>query len=155
MLVSAVAVVALWMTMLVLHGNTAVQPYTRLYSLYSRIRLYRLGALAQRASREEKGGRPPADRHHHSRARARARVTMRTRIMRARGRARARARGDTPWICSRIINGVEDYRRAVLGSSKNQPGHSGVYRGIPLYSRSRSSAIRGIPLYSRVAAIPV
>ena len=93
-----------------------------------------------------KGGRPPADRHHHSRPRARARVTMRTRIMRARARARARARGDTPWICSRIINGVEDYRRAVLGSSKNQPAHSGVYRGIPLYSRVQPYT----RLYSRV-----
>ena len=101
----------------------------RCIRLYSRIQLYRLGALAQRASREEKGGRPPADRHHHSRARARARVTMRTRIMRASCRARARARGDTPWICSRIINGVEDYRRAVLGSSKNQPGQAVFFEG--------------------------
>ena len=91
----------------------------------------------------------------HSRPRACARVTMRVRIMRARARARARARGDTPWICSRINYGVEDYRRAVLGSSKNRCSGSSADRGIPLYSRSSSSAIRGIPLYSRVAAIPV
>ena len=59
---------------------------------------------------------------------------MRTRIMRARARARARARGDTPWICSRINYFVEDYRRAVLGSSKNQPGHSGILRRTSLAS---------------------
>ena len=111
---------------------SATQPYTAIHSytrLYSGIRLhsYSAGPAGRALLREWSELDLP-----HSRPRACARVTMRVRIMRARARARARPRGDTPWICSRIINGVEDYRRAVLGSSKNTASGSSADRGIPL-----------------------
>lgn len=120
---SAVAVVALLMTMAAERcsaerpweqrytGNTAVHSYTQLYSA---TRLYSSSAGPAWESSPEEWSELDQP---HSRARARARVTMRVRIMRARARVRAPARGDTPYCCSRFINGVEDYRRAVLGSS--------------------------------------
>ena len=126
---SAVAVLALWMT-----AGKACTGY---------IRLGRWPQRGQQGAIPGGGLRPTIP---HSRARARARVTMRTRIMRARGRARARARGDTPLRCSRIINGVEDYRFAVLGYSKN-PGQTGQ-----IHYRSWTGFNRGFvvePLFQR------
>ena len=120
-----------------LHGNTAVQPYTR---LYRRIRLYGYTATQLESSPEEWSELDLP----HSRPRACARVTMRVRIMRARARARAPARGDKPLRCSRIINGVEDYRFAVLGSSKNTASHSSILRRTPLYiGEYRCTAVYG------------
>ena len=130
----------------VLHGEyrcTAVYGCTAaiqaIYGYTGYIRLYRLYGPAGRALPEEWSELDLPI----SRARARARVTMRTRIMRARVRARARARGDKPLRCSRIINGVEDYRFAVLGSSKDQASQAVSFEGSAWLQRSQAVSFEG------------
>ena len=113
-LYSAVAVVALWMTIPLSGaqrsapgnsclsgdpGNSCLSGATRGIPLYSRIRLYTaihgytaIQLLSWESSPEEWSELDLP----HSRPRACARVTMRTRMMRARARVRAPARGDTP-----------------------------------------------------------
>ena len=102
---SAVAVLALWMTIPLsgaqrsAPGNSCLSGATRGIPLYSRIQLYRaihgytaIQLLSWESSPEEWSELDLP----HSRPRACARVTMRTRMMRARARVRAPARGDTP-----------------------------------------------------------